>query len=364
MIPETLLTGAKLVRHFNVHGHCRVRLRTNCAFFADYAAAFLAGFECEPFREPADVDSIYLSRDWGPVVDQVRAKDAALISDNAWLDGRRLVTVRRGTLYVADSMEEGDNTRFQLAGWFREPRILRYTSRVPRKYSMRLGMWNSINREEYHLQTVRDLLHYPIFAVLRKRGFTVLHGSCVSRDGRSLSVFGYNRVGKSSLTLALMVHHGWNPVSDNFILTDGNEVYAFPERLRYSEETLHFVGATGLSVAGKPICWNKYHFDLPELGREMEPVTIPAKSFYLLRGSGEVAMRELDPADAAERMGAMNSFLHEFDNYSFLNLLPGFYSFEDRSLLHRFFENCPVFECRGGKSIHETAKALAESVAT
>lgn len=354
MILEDRIPESAAMRCFDVHG-CRVRLRTDCPHFAAYAAAFLQGFECASFAGPAEVESVYLAQPWDGVHASLNPGQRALISDNAWLLEGRLVAIRRGTLYLASMADD----RIQVQGFFPYPRILRWTARVPRRWSRRVGMWESETREEYHLQTVRDLLHFPLFAALRKRGFTILHGSCVESGGRAVSLFGYNRVGKSSLALALMIHHGWAPLADNFILTDGERVYPFPERLRYSEATLDLVGGTGLSTAGKRRCWGKLHFDLEELGLRPAAVAEPALSAYVLRGNGAPGTRALDPAGAVARMGAMNAYLHEFDNYSFLNLLPGFFSFEDPDILHRFFQRGRCLELTAGSSVRETAETLA-----
>lgn len=341
---------------YNIHNACRVRFSTDSEFLSHYGGRFLQGFESEPSDGPFDVVSEFHSTPWGAILDEFRKSGGAIISDNAWLKDGVLMMVRRGTLYRACY----DGGCLTITGWFPEPKVLRYVSEVRRKWSRRLGMWESTSREEYHLQTVRDLLHFPIFSCLRKKGYSILHGSCVSKDGKAISLFGYNRVGKSSIALALMAHHGWNPVADNFILTDGRSIFAFPERLRYSKSTLDLAGVSNLSVEGKRECWGKYHFDLDELGRAVEAVVEPVLSCYVVRGDRVPSIRDLAAEEAVNRMGAMNAYLHEFDNFSFLNLLPGYFSFEDPEILKRIFSRAKVVELVAGKSVRETAQAVVD----
>ena len=81
----------------------------------------------------------------------------------------------------------------------------------------------------FYVRIMRRLLHFPIFYLLGRNGVGVLHGSAVEREGVCFCFLGLNGVGKSSLAYRLVNEHGFRFLSDNFILTDGETIYSFPE---------------------------------------------------------------------------------------------------------------------------------------
>ena len=98
---------------------------------------------------------------------------------------------------------------------------------------------NKESRLKNYQRSMRWMIHFPIFLLLEKlQRKKLVHASSVSKNGKALIFAGLNGVGKSSLGRYLFKNHGYKYNSDNFLLTDGDKVFAFPERGRLNKDSI------------------------------------------------------------------------------------------------------------------------------
>lgn len=96
-------------------------------------------------------------------------------------------------------------------------------------------------------------------ALLRQRGYLVLHGSAVARDGRAIGFLGHSGWGKSTLAAAL-VGRGWHLLTDDLLVVGGvegrdgpsPEAFVVPGHpaMRLAPEAVARVSTAGGATAG------------------------------------------------------------------------------------------------------------------
>lgn len=77
--------------------------------------------------------------------------------------------------------------------------------------------------ESKRQQVLAQLGSWALGQQLRALGFTVINGSCITRNGRSIILTGPPRVGSSLLALVL-IERGWSLTSDGIVAWDADEV--------------------------------------------------------------------------------------------------------------------------------------------
>ncbi len=185
---------------------------------------------------------------------------------------------------------------------------------------------------EGYQQIMRLAVHFPVFWILGKKGYNLLHGSAVDYRGKSLLFLGLNGVGKTTLAVSLL--ETCKIMSDNFILFDKEFIYGFPECMRLPTQLY----VEKLRDRQGPKVFGKRHWKLSRDNISLK--SKPWKVFLLKLGS-EFSLKALDRESALRRILAMNDYLHEFHCYSYLNLL-GFETRED--LYSSFLKGTECFE--------------------
>lgn len=90
----------------------------------------------------------------------------------------------------------------------------------------------------------RFAFHYPLFNFLRNTNeFEVYHGSVVSKNDKCLLFLGFDGIGKTTLSTALVSFKNFKLISDNFCILD-KEGYTFPfvDTLRLNKDSLRKLG--------------------------------------------------------------------------------------------------------------------------
>lgn len=77
-----------------------------------------------------------------------------------------------------------------------------------------------------------EQLLYRVALARHRREFVVFHGAALVSDGATFVFSGPSGAGKSSLALAA-VRRGWKYFSDEFVVTDGRQVWGWPRAIRF-----------------------------------------------------------------------------------------------------------------------------------
>ena len=172
------------------------------------------------------------------------------------------------------------------------------------------------NRYMNYMRSMRWVLHFPIFCFLEKfKSISLIHASAVSKNGTGVIFGGLNKVGKSSLARYLYDHHQFDFVCDNFLLTDHNRLYPFPEMFRLSSESLTNLS---LSVDNKVQIYGKFHIPVP-----LERIATSVKPCYifLVTNSSKFFIKPITLSYFSAVLGGMHDYLGEFPQYTFYSLL-------------------------------------------
>lgn len=162
-------------------------------------------------------------------------------------------------------------------------------------------------------RSMRWLIHFPLFILLEKeQGKSLLHASAVSKAGSAVIFFGPNKAGKSGLCLSLVQEHGYDLMTDNFLLYDERAVYGFPERSRVSPESLKYLQVPW--PISDYLVYEKHHMDvdLSKLSLQSRP-----RAFFFTRFGEKLKIKSARRNMLKERIQTTHDELREFPNYSF-----------------------------------------------
>jgi len=293
---------------FDIHG-LSVRIQTDFPAFADYVRDNLSLFSTQLRQEP-DMDVVF-----GSQTDPLRELSeggATRIGRGLWIGQDSVLVDRRG-LQIRTHMAPGGPLRIEA----------RYVAPRPRRgvVSSVLGLVRknrSRSPREISHYVAREIVHLPIFMLLaERRGLAVLHASSVAREGRALVFTGLNSCGKSSLAAYLSISKGWFKMNDNFTITDGSRILAYPESSRISKDMVDQLGLEQSEAEA----YGKLHVSLP---RTSIPASATPELLFILSLGEEASIRRIDPEEFLRRMSAIDDYLGEFPEYSYLRFLGEF----------------------------------------
>ena len=166
------------------------------------------------------------------------------------------------------------------------------------------------------IRSMRWLIHFPVFEMLnRTRGLGLIHASAVANSETSLIFSGLNKVGKSSLARFYFEHKNYQYISDNFLLHDESLIYAFPEKVRLSDDAMNYYG---LIHDESPKVYEKRQLNVP-----LESIKSNAKIdkiFYVVNGK-KLQIKNLGSPDYNKTIDAAHRYLKEFSEYEFFSFL-------------------------------------------
>jgi hypothetical protein len=203
----------------------RVRVRSNDERFVRYARAHFAPVLVEGVGEPEVAISFERGRpgaladlmsDHEKVCRGVHVNDREIVwSEVPYLEGLRMTCARTGDVMEVEAK-------------YAPPASLK---RTLRKTALAfVGRAGSPNR--FYFELMYNLVYYPVFWRLRRRGIFLMHGGGVAIDGVGVVIVGAQGTGKSTLIAQLLARPGSEFISDNLILFDPRRVYACHEPLR------------------------------------------------------------------------------------------------------------------------------------
>jgi hypothetical protein len=220
--------------NLNIHG-VAARCASDDPKQLDFARRNLGPFACDPGQGQASVEGTYSLPDGRWDVQAMAAQGGA--------------TRRVGNgLFVGPNLAYWtDAGQYLYALEYRDDRIKAsvFVNRSKNRSMRSIG--RAVLRPESHrrlagilrTQAMRLLIHFPVFSLLeRDQGISVIHGAAVARDGRAVVLSGLDGVGKSTLAQYLCRQRGFSLLSDNFLLTDGKQIFAFPEMTRLADDSV------------------------------------------------------------------------------------------------------------------------------
>lgn len=191
---------------------------------------------------------------------------------------------------------------------------VRASYEVDRKSRIRGFVRDLPSWEECQL-VMRLAVYDPIFHLLEREGFRLLHSAAVADERGSLLLMGLNGSGKSSLCHALL--NRFQYMSDNFLLWKQNEVYAFPETLR-----LPLAADPSLPRLPYPTVYGKRLVPVPTAKTRMR--STPRALVFVVRNH-ETAVEPLSKGATPRHIRMIADMTHEFPRYGFLGLLSDYH---------------------------------------
>ena len=239
-------------------------------------------------------------------------------SASTWPEARRLGTDIRakagGVQMIAapglsvDFLASERRGPWHFKASFREPYVRALARRLLR---------GSVAKRSNMLMVLRYAVHYPLFMhqqLVQNR--STLHAAAAQKDGEAILFCGLNGVGKSTLALMLVRLFGYTLLSDNFVLTDGQNVYGFPEQARLTERSR---AQLGIGVPTMAKTHGRYQVDVSSYIGQLTacpvlvvfPELVPVTS-----GEYPAPIHPLEPALAQARLDSMHSALGESPEFS------------------------------------------------
>ncbi|MDA9608757.1 hypothetical protein N9S24_01725 [SAR86 cluster bacterium] len=181
-----------------------------------------------------------------------------------------------------------------------------------------------------YTRSMRWMIHFPLFSLLKKvKAMRLVHASTISKNSNALIFAGLNKVGKSSLSRYLFEKYEYQYMSDNFLLTDGNMVYGFPEKNRLTPDSLEILN---ISPKSNNKIYGKFHMPFEE--SRVELVAKP-QCVFIVNNSNTLEIESISRESALNSLEGMHSYLQEFPEYTFYSMLNSFDSWRE--------EDCNLF---------------------
>jgi hypothetical protein len=160
------------------------------------------------------------------------------------------------------------------------------------------------------------LVYFPlIYSLYMSRGWHLMHAGAVGRNGKGWVFAGLPGSGKSTFTLSLLSHPDLRLLSDNLLFYDSNRVYACPEPLHLSRESMNVVGkdvAKRLEETGRGFSHQRSDYLVAEEGRDLE---IQPEALFFLGIASSKEYRRMPAWMAVERLEAYDRLAKEVNAY-------------------------------------------------
>ena len=203
----------------------RARVRSNDAAFVRYTRAHFGPVLVEGPGEP-EINISFLRGEKGPPPDLRSGYDKVC---------RGVYAGERGVVWNDVPFLPGLRVTFPAAGErmsveaiYAPPRSM---LRSLKRTALRLA-GHAAPRELFYFEIMYNLVYYPVFWRLRRRGIFPMHGAGIVTGERAIVVAGAQGTGKSTLVAQLLAGGGSAFLSDNILLRDRDRVYPCHEPLR------------------------------------------------------------------------------------------------------------------------------------
>ena len=164
---------------------------------------------------------------------------------------------------------------------------------------------------------MRWTTHFPLFTHLQyRRGWELVHASAVSDGENTMAFCGLNNVGKSTLATYLCREHGYDILTDNFLLVGSHQIYAVPEVIRLNPGSLSRFELE--SIWDHPV-YRKAHVAPLSLGMRFNA---KPNAFFLMTRGSRIEVNELDSRKAWQSIKHIHTVLGEFPQQNFMSVWP------------------------------------------
>lgn len=181
-------------------------------------------------------------------------------------------------------------------------------------------------KNSVYLDFMRSIIHFPVFWMLEREGYFLIHASAVEKNGYGLILFGLNDVGKTTIMQSLL-KKGFKYITDNYLLFDDKFIYAFPEPIGLSKYDYNAFGRVVYQTNDK--------FFVKIKNKNISPCAKPLLAFLVSRSKNAEYFNPLSSISVFNLLFVINDFLKEFHNYSYINLLNYLLCDDDRTDLER-----------------------------
>jgi hypothetical protein len=280
-----------------------LRLETDHALFLTYARRYLADLPSAADAAPNVVVNLH----W----DAVPARLGEGTEVFRW--GRRVLQADRRILQTEIVHLPG----LQLEAHWSDQKLVIDAYYRPTSRLERLAHW--LGREIPPLFTILIyyLVYFPLIHYLEQtRGWHLLHAGAVTRPDGAWLLAGLPGSGKSTFTVGLLAHPQAKLLSENLLLFDAHQLYAFPEPIHLSQTSQLLLPADArqrVTNTGRDFSHGRQDFWLPPEARAWQ--TQP-KALFFLALTSQTECRPIPTDVALNRLLAFDRLAKEIDAYA------------------------------------------------
>lgn len=187
------------------------------------------------------------------------------------------------------------------------------------------GWGGKPSQQQIFAALIGHLVYFPLlWHIERTREWYPIHASAVAWPQGAVLLSGLEGVGTTTLTLAFLSDPNARLLSQNLILHDKTQVYAFPEPIHLDDQSLKLLGGLNgrLKPTGRAISRHRKRYEVSVSDRVLSAV--PRLLFTLRQGKG-LGLRLMSVQEALEVLLSSDVLVKELNEYeqqaAALNLL-------------------------------------------
>jgi len=270
-----------------------LRISSRNRKFGTFAKKYLSGFNIDDGSHPV---KFAVNSSLEPST-KIRILPTLQINQRIHLDEARVVW---GDSEITADISIIDGTAFQIEIYLNKSieTLLRQVL-LRRRYS-----------KAHQFQTaLRSMFHFPIFYILEKYyNIHLLHGSALAKNDAGIILCGLAGVGKSTLSMELILKRGYKHLTDNYVLFGSDKVYGFPEPIRIDKKAIRLISRAFVPKDNFKVN-NRSYFVLPT------DLTIPEANInriFFTVLSSESRISKINNYAASNIMTTTNNYVREF----------------------------------------------------
>jgi len=185
-----------------------------------------------------------------------------------------------------------------------------------RRMKLLLSLSGRASQERIYATLIYYLVYFPLlWHVERTRQWYPLHASAVAWPQGAIILTGLGGVGKSTLILSFLSDPHARLLSENLILHDKEQVYAFPEPIHLDDVSRQMLTNLNgrLKPTGRVYSHNRKSYEVPSAARVH---SARPRTFFTLRQGRELALRPISAREALEIVLSSDTLAREINEYT------------------------------------------------